>query len=103
MLKSETHHRILEDIFLKESSFFKELSVSYKKADVFQVEKASIQRDIKVDQIKKYQNLSHITYITLDNNRNIFDITIVVLFQSLSPKTPAGIWNKREKTYPLAV
>ena len=103
ILKNDTRHFIDEDIFLKLSSFFSSISVSYKNADVFQVENASAHSDIKVAQITKYQKLSQITYIKLDNSKSIFAIIIVVLFHSLSRIIQAGIWKINEKAYQTAV
>lgn len=103
ILKNDTHHLIDEDIFLNLSSCLNSVSVSCKNAEVFPVEKASAHNDISADQIRKYQKLSQIIYIKLEINKQIFAITIVVLFHNLSPIIPAGIWKTKEIAYHTAV
>lgn len=103
ILKKETRHFIDEEIFLKLCSLFKLVRVSCKKADVFQVEKASVHRDINTAPTKKYQKLSPIIYIKLEISISIFAITIVVLFPNLSHIIQAGIWKSKDIAYQAAV
>ncbi|HCY20295.1 TPA: hypothetical protein DIC40_00180 [Patescibacteria group bacterium] len=91
ILKNDTRHFIEEDIFLNKDSFFISVSVSWRNADVFQVAKASIHNDIKIDPTRKYQKLSQTINIKLDKTKNILLNIIIVLFHNLSHNIPAGI------------
>jgi hypothetical protein len=91
ILKNDTHPLIEDDIFLNLSSIFRLVRVSWRNAEVFPVENASIPRDINSEPIRKNQKLYPITNIILESNKHILAITIVVLFPNLSPIIPAGI------------
>lgn len=91
ILKNDTHPLIEDDILLNLSSIFRLVRVSWRNAEVFPVENASIPRDINREPIRKNRKLYPITNIILESNKHILAITIVVLFPNLSPIIPAGI------------
>ena len=91
ILTKETRPLIEEDIFLNYFSFPIFVRVSWRNAEVFPVEKASVPKDISTDQTRKYQNPHQMTNIILQSTRHILAITIVVLFPNLSQIIPAGI------------
>lgn len=103
ILKNDTHPLIEDDILLNLSSIFRLVNVSWRNAEVFPVENASIPSDINNEPIRKNRKLPPITNIILDTNKHIFAITIVVLFPNLSPIIPAGIWKISDIAYHAAV